>query len=245
MRLKVERLTDGPGPQEAIIRVLTADGESEEVVVHRPSIVDDWIDVGLSPSSGGRPNLRGIRRRRRCPGAGEFGFRPQLLSSDPEHDFDGPRDSHRNRARGLIGFEPAPVPGAFSSTSVDLTLAESARVYRDEAARGIAIDPGRPTFSFAKTSEIVTRPVTIAGSGWRLAPSQLFLAWTREADRTPRTIAACGQGRGKEFPGATRRRHSYHSADDPRRFQRPRFSSKLSTMAASTSFCGPACASAS
>lgn len=46
MRLKVERLTDGPGPQEAIIRVLTADGEAEEVVVHRPSIIDGSIDIG-------------------------------------------------------------------------------------------------------------------------------------------------------------------------------------------------------
>jgi hypothetical protein len=46
MRLKIERLTDGPGPQETIIRVLTADGESEEVVVHRPSIVVDSIDIG-------------------------------------------------------------------------------------------------------------------------------------------------------------------------------------------------------
>lgn len=99
--------------------------------------------------------------------------------------------------RGLISFDPGPIPGAFSSTSIDLTLAESARVYRDEAGQGIAIDPGAPTFSFAKTSEIVTRPVTIAESGWRLAPGKLFLAWTRETIELPAQSRLAGRVEGK------------------------------------------------
>ena len=99
--------------------------------------------------------------------------------------------------RGLILFDPSPPAGAYSSTSIDLTLADRARVYREEAAQGIAIDPGASTFSFVQTSELVTRAVTIDESGWRLPPNRLFLAWTREAIELPPQSRLAGRVEGK------------------------------------------------
>jgi hypothetical protein len=46
MRVRIDRLMDGPGPGEALVAVATSDGGREEVIVHRSSIAADMIEVG-------------------------------------------------------------------------------------------------------------------------------------------------------------------------------------------------------
>lgn len=45
MKVKCERMMDGPGPSEQVVRVLTADGHAEEVVVHQSSIRDGHLET--------------------------------------------------------------------------------------------------------------------------------------------------------------------------------------------------------
>jgi len=46
MKLKVRRLMDGPGPGEAMVEVVAANGMFEEVIVSDTSIVEDGIEIG-------------------------------------------------------------------------------------------------------------------------------------------------------------------------------------------------------
>ncbi len=46
MRLRVDRLGEGPGPGEVVVRVTPMTGPTEQVVVHVTGMVGDTIDVG-------------------------------------------------------------------------------------------------------------------------------------------------------------------------------------------------------
>ena len=46
MRLRVEKISDGPGPSEVVVRVKTAQNVAEQLVVHSTAIVNDMIDIG-------------------------------------------------------------------------------------------------------------------------------------------------------------------------------------------------------
>lgn len=46
MRLRVKRLSSGPGPGEVVVEVETAEGATEEVVVHSKGLHGDTIEVG-------------------------------------------------------------------------------------------------------------------------------------------------------------------------------------------------------
>ena len=46
MRLRVDRLGEGPGPGEVVVGVTTITGAMEQVVVHVLGMVDNTIDVG-------------------------------------------------------------------------------------------------------------------------------------------------------------------------------------------------------
>ena len=50
MRIKCQRLMDGPGPSEAIVSVHTTQGE-EEVVVYTGLLTNGYLDVGPRLSS--------------------------------------------------------------------------------------------------------------------------------------------------------------------------------------------------
>ena len=51
MRLRVDRLGEGPGPGEVVVGVTTITGAIEQVVVHDLGMVDDTIDVGYPLAS--------------------------------------------------------------------------------------------------------------------------------------------------------------------------------------------------
>jgi dCTP deaminase len=83
---------------------------------------------------------------------------------------------------GLIIIEPAPADDAYSSTSVDLTLASTIRIFK-ESATGLeqAIDPKVAGYKVIKLLEGITSTLEIdAKKGFVLAPQTLLLAWTQE-----------------------------------------------------------------
>jgi dCTP deaminase len=84
--------------------------------------------------------------------------------------------------RKLIVIDPPPADGAFSSTSVDLTLDAALRRFR-EGAGGVRreIDPSDPTYSFQEAVAELTDAVQIdARDGFKLHPRALVLGWTAE-----------------------------------------------------------------
>ena len=46
MQIKCKHLMDGPGPSEAIVSIVTADGQQEEVVVYTGLLRDGYLEVG-------------------------------------------------------------------------------------------------------------------------------------------------------------------------------------------------------
>ena len=51
MRLRVDRLGEGPGPGEVVVGVPTVAGLTEQVVVHVTGMVGNTIDVGYPLAS--------------------------------------------------------------------------------------------------------------------------------------------------------------------------------------------------
>ncbi|MBI1207382.1 MAG: hypothetical protein GC191_08840 [Azospirillum sp.] len=51
MRVKCKFEMDGPGPAEAVVSIQTADGHGEEVIVYKPSILHNMIEVGSTLQS--------------------------------------------------------------------------------------------------------------------------------------------------------------------------------------------------
>lgn len=47
MRIRVTRVSEGPGPGEVVIEVATSSGRLEQVIIHRADIEEgDTIDIG-------------------------------------------------------------------------------------------------------------------------------------------------------------------------------------------------------
>jgi len=46
MQIKCRRLMEGPGPSEAIVSIVTTDGQQEEVVVYTGSLQSGSLEVG-------------------------------------------------------------------------------------------------------------------------------------------------------------------------------------------------------
>lgn len=87
-------------------------------------------------------------------------------------------------AEDIIRIEPAPNPDAFSSSSVDLTLDSTARVFRATIDPSVTIDPGAPDYSFHAISEALTEAVDLSPRHV-LARQSLLLAWTKESVDLP------------------------------------------------------------
>jgi dCTP deaminase len=93
------------------------------------------------------------------------------------------REIKNSIASGLISIDPAPADDAYSSTSVDLTLAPEIRVFKDQEVVGLdqAIDPKGAGYKVIKLLEEITDKVQIhPKKGFVLEPRTLLLAWTQE-----------------------------------------------------------------
>ena len=86
------------------------------------------------------------------------------------------REIKNSLASGQISIDPAPPPDAFNSTTVDLTLDRTLRIFRSTApGLSVSIDPGMPGYRAQALITGVTDPLTIPEDGWDLRPGRSFL----------------------------------------------------------------------
>ncbi len=82
---------------------------------------------------------------------------------------------------GLISIDPQPAFSAYSSTSVDLTLAPEISLFRSVGdLGGEVIDPAGKGFCHRAMIARLTRPAAVGPDGLVLASGAMALGWTRE-----------------------------------------------------------------
>lgn len=84
---------------------------------------------------------------------------------------------------GLIDITPQPAADAYSSTTVDLTLAAVLRVFKDDQPKGLkqVIDPSEPGFKAIDLIHGITDRADIdPKDGFLLPRNTLILGWTAE-----------------------------------------------------------------
>jgi dCTP deaminase len=95
-------------------------------------------------------------------------------------------------ANRQITIEPQPEPDAYSSTSLDLTLAEQGEIWKKLPAQPIR--PNAEGYSFRQLAE---RREKVTLKGFPFAPNSLLLAWTRETVILPLTSRIAARVEGK------------------------------------------------
>lgn len=92
------------------------------------------------------------------------------------------REIRNSLAAGLFEITPRPVPEAYSSTTVDLTLSPIIRVFKKDDVAGLTktIDPSVPGYDVIKLIKMLTDAQTIPADGYLLPRHELLLAWTAE-----------------------------------------------------------------
>jgi dCTP deaminase len=95
-------------------------------------------------------------------------------------------------ASNQITIEPAPQPGAYSSTSVDLTLDEPGEVWKDLPGQ-----PIRPNASGYNYASLESRKDKVSLTGYHFRPRTLLLAWTKEDIALPHTSRIAARVEGK------------------------------------------------
>lgn len=80
-----------------------------------------------------------------------------------------------------ISISPQPPAEAYSSTSVDLTLDDTIRVFKPhDNGLDVVVSPNKPGYKFNSIIAELTETATIPESGYILSPQKLILAWTAE-----------------------------------------------------------------
>lgn len=88
------------------------------------------------------------------------------------------RISLENKA---ITIDPPPSIDAYSSTSLDLTLAGSLRVFKPtHGGVRIVVDPAAPDYRFGAAMNALADTAPIPDDGFTLQPGLLVLGWTAE-----------------------------------------------------------------
>jgi dCTP deaminase len=89
---------------------------------------------------------------------------------------------------GQISIDPPPVPEAYTSTTVDITLSPLFRTWRRLEQPGVeppVISPGTRGFNFARLMEDYADTASIPRTGYILEPGAFILGWTRERIELP------------------------------------------------------------
>jgi dCTP deaminase len=89
--------------------------------------------------------------------------------------------------RGLVRITPLPSARAWSSMSVDLTLASELTVWQAPAGRKrrLVFSPGAADFNFAELVKKHGRCFHIPEEGFVLEPGRFVLGWTMEEIQIP------------------------------------------------------------
>lgn len=102
-------------------------------------------------------------------------------------------------ATGQVKIEPAPLPKAFSSSSIDLTLDPQLQIWQNDVPAGVdqVIDPAHPAYRYMPVAEQLTRRLVISEEGFVLEPGAFVLAWTRESIALPTASRLSARVEGK------------------------------------------------
>ena len=110
------------------------------------------------------------------------------------------REIHAAVVSGQILIVPLPQRDAFSSTSVDLTLAPTIRLWRRNNVAGVeerVISPGGVGYDYRRVVNVFTDSLELGDEGFVLEPGAFLLGWTAESIELPSVsrLAARVEGR--------------------------------------------------
>jgi dCTP deaminase len=94
--------------------------------------------------------------------------------------------------KGFLVIKPRPTQEAFSSTTVDLTLAGAFAEW--PAAKGLIIRPGEGGYSYNEVKKLQTE---VRADSFTLKPHSLVLAWTAERLSIPAASQLAARVEGK------------------------------------------------
>jgi dCTP deaminase len=102
-------------------------------------------------------------------------------------------------ATGQARIEPGPLPKAFSSSSIDLTLDPQLQIWQNSVLAGVdqVIDPAHPAYRYMPVAAQLTRREVIGDDGFILGPGAFVLAWTRETIALPTASRLASRVEGK------------------------------------------------
>jgi len=102
-------------------------------------------------------------------------------------------------ARGAIKLEPPPSAEAWSSTAVDLRLAEELNYWRKPTVGGVGVpvSPFDPDYSFAALLKDSSGSLKIPSEGFVLKSGEFILAWTIEKIQLPHRSRLAARVEGK------------------------------------------------
>lgn len=99
---------------------------------------------------------------------------------------------------GQIAVEPRPNADAYSSTSLDLTLAETGSTWKVAVGGvNISIDPGSDGFKYSDVVANYTNRVDLSSGEFLLQPKAFLLCWTRERVTLPAHARIAARVEGK------------------------------------------------
>lgn len=100
---------------------------------------------------------------------------------------------------GQIIIDPRPEESAFSSTSLDLRLSKSLRVWKKEVVAGVEkiVSPATAGYSYADFAKAYSEMTEIAAEGYVIEPRAFVLGWTEENVELPINSRVAARVEGK------------------------------------------------
>ena len=98
-----------------------------------------------------------------------------------------------------IIIEPLPDVTAYSSTSLDLTLSKSLRIWKKEPVKGVEriICPSTEGYKFADFAKEFSDSKELGADGYVITPHEFILGWTAENVELPTSARLAARVEGK------------------------------------------------
>src|SRR5437016_5093286 len=107
------------------------------------------------------------------------------------------REIQAARARAAIRLTPEPLPVAWSSTAVDLSLDAQLSIWDPGAGPLPTFCPHSPDYDFAELSRQFARDIVMGPDGYVMPPHSFLLGWTVERLQLPHTSRIAARVEGK------------------------------------------------
>jgi len=100
---------------------------------------------------------------------------------------------------GQIMIDPVPDLAAYSSTSLDLTLSKSLRIWKTQPAKGIelTICPATDGYKFTDAANALSETKEMGEEGFVVDPQVFILGWTEESVELPIEARLAARVEGK------------------------------------------------